>query len=76
MKALPLALLLAVAFLLAACGAAGSGQQGDQSGGHGQMDHGSMGMGSKGMAKQMVMENASIPMRRSSTRWYPTTRVP
>jgi uncharacterized protein (DUF305 family) len=57
MKALPLALLLAVAFLLAACGAAGSGQQGDQSGGHGQMDHGSMGMGSKGMAKQMVMEN-------------------
>jgi uncharacterized protein (DUF305 family) len=57
MKALPLALLLAVAFLLAACGAAGSAQQGDQSGGHGQMDHGSMGMGSKGMAKQMVMEN-------------------
>ena len=57
MKALPLALLLAVAFLLAACGAAGSGQQGDQSGGHGQMDHGSMGMGSKGMVKQMVMEN-------------------
>jgi uncharacterized protein (DUF305 family) len=57
MKALPIALLLAVAFLLAACGVAGSGQQGDQSGGHGQMDHGSMGMGSKGMAKQMVMEN-------------------
>ena len=64
MKALPLALLLAVAFLLSACGGAGSDQQGDDSGGggHGQMDngqmgHGSMGMGSKGMAKQMVMEN-------------------
>jgi uncharacterized protein (DUF305 family) len=64
MKAWPLALLLAVAFLLAACGGAGSDQQGDDSGGgghgqmdNGQMDHGSMGMGSKGMAKQMVMEN-------------------
>jgi uncharacterized protein (DUF305 family) len=62
MKAGLLALLLAVAFLLAACGSVGSGQQGDQSGGHGQMDHGqmghgSMGMGSGGMAKQMIMEN-------------------
>jgi uncharacterized protein (DUF305 family) len=64
MKAWPLALLLAVAFLLAACGGAGSDQQGDESGGgghgqmdHGQMDHGSMGMGSGGMAWQMVMEN-------------------
>ena len=63
MKAWLLAPLLAVAFLLAACGGAGSGQQGNESGGgghgqmdHGQMDHGSMGMGSKGMAKQMVME--------------------
>ena len=64
MKAWPLALLLAVAFLLAACGGAGSDQQGDDSGGgghgqmdNGQMDHGSMGMGSKGMATQMVMKN-------------------
>ena len=62
MKAGLLALLLAVTFLLAACGGVGSGQQGDQSGGHGRMDHGqmghdSMGMGSKGMVKQMVMEN-------------------
>jgi uncharacterized protein (DUF305 family) len=64
MKAWSLALLLAVAFLLAACGGAGSDQQGDESGGggHGQMDHGqmgrgSMGMGSGGMARQMVMEN-------------------
>jgi uncharacterized protein (DUF305 family) len=59
MKALTLALLLAVAFPLSACGGAGSGQQGDGSagGGHGQMGHGSMGMGSKGMAKQMIMEN-------------------
>jgi uncharacterized protein (DUF305 family) len=59
MKAWPLALLLAVAFLLAACGGAGSDKQGDESGGggHGQMGHGSMGMGSGGMARQMVMEN-------------------
>jgi uncharacterized protein (DUF305 family) len=68
MKAWSLALLLAVAFLLAACGGAGSGQQGDQSGGHGQMDHGqmgygSMGMGSKGMAKQMVMEKGKYSDR-------------
>jgi uncharacterized protein (DUF305 family) len=59
-KAWPLALLLAVAFLLSACGGAGSDQQGGGHGqqmDHGQMDHGSMGMGSKGMAKQMVMEN-------------------
>ena len=64
MKTWPLALLLAVALLLAACGGTGSDQQGDDSGGgghgqmdHGQMGHGSMGMGSGGMAKQMVMEN-------------------
>jgi uncharacterized protein (DUF305 family) len=58
-KAWPLALLLAVAFLLSACGGAGSSQQGDGSAGgdHGQMGHGSMGMGSNGMAKQMVMVN-------------------
>jgi uncharacterized protein (DUF305 family) len=69
MKAGPLALLLAVAFLLAACGGAGSGQQGNESGGghgqmdHGQMGHGSMGMGSNGMAKQMVMENGEYSDR-------------
>jgi uncharacterized protein (DUF305 family) len=64
MKAWSLALLLAVALLVAACGGAGSDQQGDESGGgghgqmdHGQMGHGSMGMGSGGMARQMVMEN-------------------
>ena len=63
MKAWPLALLLAVAFLLAACGGAGSGQQGNESRGrghgqmgHGQVGHGSMGMGSGGMARQMVIE--------------------
>jgi uncharacterized protein (DUF305 family) len=69
MKAGPLALLLAVAFLLAACGGAGSGQQGNESGGghgqmdHGQMGHGSMDMGSNGMAKQMVMENGEYSDR-------------
>jgi uncharacterized protein (DUF305 family) len=72
MKAWAATLLLAIAFLLAACGGAGGSQQGDESGGHGQMDHGSMdhssmdhgqmghgsmGMGSKGMARQMVMQN-------------------
>ena len=71
-KAWLFALLLAVAFILAACGGAGGGQQGSGSGGeqeaaektggmagmdHSQMDHGSMDMGSSGMARQMVMEN-------------------
>src|SRR5918998_4998790 len=56
-------LLLAVAFILAACGGAGGGQQGSGSGGgmagmdHSNMDHGSMGMGPGGMAREMVMEN-------------------
>ena len=45
-KAWPLALLAAVAFLVAACGNTGGGQQGDESGGHGQMDHDKMGHGS------------------------------
>jgi uncharacterized protein (DUF305 family) len=70
-RAWPLALLLAAAFILTACG--GGGQQGsesdseqesaDKTGGsmpgmdHDQMGHGSMGMGSNGMARQMVMEN-------------------
>jgi len=78
MKAGSLALPLAVAFLLAACGGAGSDQQGDDSGGggHGQMDHGqmgygSMGMGSGGMAKQMVMENG-----RYSDKAFIDTMVP
>jgi uncharacterized protein (DUF305 family) len=63
-KAWLLALLLAVAFLLAACGSAGGANQGSESGGgghgqmdHGQMGHGSMDMGSGGMARQMVMED-------------------
>jgi uncharacterized protein (DUF305 family) len=63
-KAWLLALLLAVAFLLAACGSAGGANQGSESGGgdHGQMDygqmgHGSMDMGSGGMARQMVIED-------------------
>jgi uncharacterized protein (DUF305 family) len=71
-KAWPLALLLAVAFILAACGGAGGSQQGSGSGGeqesaekssgmagmdNSQMGHGTMGMGSGGMARQMVTEN-------------------
>ncbi len=60
-----LALLLAVAFILAACGSAG-GEQGttEKTGGMmAGMDHGSMGMGSKGMARQMVMENGKYSDR-------------
>jgi uncharacterized protein (DUF305 family) len=74
----PLALLLAAAFILAACGSSSGGQQGSESGSeqesaeksdgmagmdHGQMGHGSMGMGSSGMAKQMVMENGKYSDR-------------
>src|SRR5918993_3011321 len=69
MKGWLLALLLAVALILAACGGAGGGQQGSGSGGmagmdHSQMGHGSMGMGPKGMARQMVMENGKYSDRR------------
>jgi uncharacterized protein (DUF305 family) len=65
-KAWLLALLLAVAFVPAACGSVGGGQQGDESGGggHDQMGHGSMGMGSKGMARQMVMQNGEYSDKR------------
>ena len=63
-EARPLALLLAVAFWLAACGAAG--EQGEKTGGmagmdHSTMDHGSMGSG--GMAQQMVMEDGEYSDR-------------
>ena len=64
-KAWLLALLLAVAFILAACGSAGGGQQGSGSGGGGEqgtakktggsmagMDHGQMGHGSMGMGSE------------------------
>jgi uncharacterized protein (DUF305 family) len=72
-KAWLLTLILAAAFILAACGGAGGGQQGsgsaneqetgEKTGGamagmdHSQMGHGSMGIGSGEMARQMVMEN-------------------
>jgi uncharacterized protein (DUF305 family) len=75
-KAWLLTLLLAVGFILAACGGAGGGQQGngsaseqgEKTGGmagmdHSQMDHGSMGMGSGGMAREMVMENGKYSDR-------------
>jgi uncharacterized protein (DUF305 family) len=68
MKARLLALLVAVAFLVAACGGTGGANQGSGSGGghgqmdhsqmdHGQMEHGSMDMGSGAMARQMVIED-------------------
>jgi uncharacterized protein (DUF305 family) len=77
-KAWPLALLLAVALILVACGGAGGGQQGggaageqgegEKTGGmagmdHSQMDHGSMDMGSGGMAREMVMVNGEYSDR-------------
>ncbi len=57
-----LALLLAVAFSLAAC----AGEQGEKNGGmagmdHSNMDHGDMGSG--GMAREMVMENGKYSDR-------------
>jgi uncharacterized protein (DUF305 family) len=64
-----LALLVSVAFILAACGGAGGGQQGSGSAGHGEhgkanesggmagMDHSNLDHGSMGMAREMVMEN-------------------
>jgi uncharacterized protein (DUF305 family) len=64
-----LALLVSVAFILAACGGAAGGQQGSGSAGHGEhgkanesggmagMDHSNMDHGSMGMAREMVMEN-------------------
>ena len=59
-----LAVPLAVAFALAACG--GAGEQGEKTGGmagmdHSTMDHGSMGSG--GMAQQMVMEDGEYSDR-------------
>jgi uncharacterized protein (DUF305 family) len=63
-KARLFALLLAVAFMVAACGGAGGPNQGSASGSgghshmdHSQMDHGSMDMGSGAMARQMVMDD-------------------
>ena len=64
-----LALLVSVAFILAACGGAAGGQQGSGSAGHGEhgkanesggmagMDHSNLDHGSMGMAREMVMEN-------------------
>jgi hypothetical protein len=91
-KAWLLALLLAVAFVLTACGGAGGGQQGSGSGSdqgtaektgggmagmdHNQMDHGSMGMGSGGMVRQMVMENGKYSDERFIDAMVPTTRAP
>ena len=59
-----LALLLAAAFIQAACEGAGGGQQGSRSSGMAGMDHSQMGMGSEGMARQMVMENGKYSDRR------------
>jgi uncharacterized protein (DUF305 family) len=71
-----LALLVAVAFILAACGGAGGGQQGSGSAGHGEhgkanesdgmagMDHSNMDHGSMGMAREMVMENGRYSDKR------------
>jgi uncharacterized protein (DUF305 family) len=86
-----LALLLAVAFILVACGCAGGGQQGSGSDGeqgkagksggsmagmdHDEMGHGSMGMGSKGMTRQMVMENGNYSDERFIDAMVPHLQV-
>ena len=64
-KAWLLTLLLAVGFILAACGGAGGGQQGngsaseqgEKTGGMAGMDHESMGHGSGDMASGMLMQD-------------------
>jgi uncharacterized protein (DUF305 family) len=75
-KALPLSLLLAAAFILTACGGAGGRQQGSDSGDdehgpakkgdmhHDQMGHSSMGMENGDMARQMVVQNGKYSDRR------------
>jgi uncharacterized protein (DUF305 family) len=88
-KAWLLALLLAVAFILAACGSAGGGQQGSGSGGGGEqgtakktggsmagMDHGQMGHGSMGMGSEGMARQMLMENGKYSDRRFIDAMVP
>jgi uncharacterized protein (DUF305 family) len=88
-KAWLLALLLAVAFILAACGSAGGGQQGSGSGGGGEqgtakktggsmagMDHGQMGHGSMGMGSEGMARQMVMENGKYSDRRFIDAMVP
>jgi uncharacterized protein (DUF305 family) len=88
MKARLLALLLAVAFLLAACGGAGGGQQGSGSAGHGEhskanesggmagMDHSNMDHGSMGMGSKDMARQMVMENGKYSDKAFINAMVP
>ncbi len=87
-KARPIALLLAVAFILAACGSAGGGQQGDESagdgeqgtdkktGGMGGMDHSNMDHGSMDMGPGGMARDMVMENGRYSDERFVDAMVP
>jgi uncharacterized protein (DUF305 family) len=87
-KAQLLALLLAVAFLLAACGNAGGGQHGSGSAGHGEqgkaketggmagMDHSNMDHGSMGMGSEGMARQMVMENGRYSDKAFIAAMVP
>jgi uncharacterized protein (DUF305 family) len=88
-RACLLALLLAVAFILAACGGAGGGQQGSGSAGDGEqgksersggsmagMDHDEMGHGSMGMGSKGMARQMVMENGEYSDRRFIDTMVP
>jgi uncharacterized protein (DUF305 family) len=88
MKARLLALLLAAAFLLVACGSAGGGQQGSGSAGHGEhgkaketggmagMDHSNMDHGSMGMGSGGMARQMVMEDRKYSDKAFIDAMVP
>jgi uncharacterized protein (DUF305 family) len=91
-RAWPLALLLlAAAFILAACGGSSGGQQGSESGSeqesakksdgmagmdHGQMDHGQMGHGSMGMGSSKMARQMVMANGKYSDKAFIDAMVP
>ena len=83
-----LALLLAIAFLLAACGSAGGGQQGSGSVGHGEhgkanesggmagMDHSNMDHGSMGMGSEGMGQEMVMVNGKCSDKAFIDAMVP
>ena len=91
MRFWPLALLLAAAFILAACGGSSGGQQGSESGSeqesanksdgmagmdHGQMDHGQMGHGSMGMGSSEMARQMVMENGKYSDKAFIDAMVP